>query len=109
MGPLLGQGETVDDLTFAIGKVIVNLLSLELLMQLYLQNKVPLGFDLRRVMAGDSVPESCLTNYDTLGRVIEKYNNDVSTQFMVDESVADLRDAFGHGRIVGFLLFGVGP
>jgi hypothetical protein len=98
---------SLDDYMLAIGRLTLNLLSLELVMRLFLnggsttpdRSRDP-GFDLFAVAVGDNVIENALTNYDSLGQVIKKYNANVSKAMQVDESVVELRDAFAHGRIL---------
>ena len=84
-----------------LGKLITNLQGLELMLRQFLctaKNETiampPIG--------QTNVPENHLTNYDTLGMLIEKYNNEVSEEFpnfTVDASVVELRDALAHGRL----------
>ena len=58
------------------------------------------GFDLFSLAVEDEVPENALTNFDTLGQTLRKYNASVAKGFRVDESVVDLRDALAHGRVL---------
>ena len=54
------------------------------------------------LQVGQYVPENYMTNYDTLGKLIDKYNTYVRTRdttLQLDTKVADLRDALAHGRV----------
>jgi hypothetical protein len=48
--------------------------------------------------------ETYLTNYLTLGRLVDRYNNSLKTEerkkFTVDDTVVRFRDSFAHGRLV---------
>jgi hypothetical protein len=93
-----------------IGRILSNLLSLEFALRLFLyefhktdSNEQDQSFDLQSLFVGDWVTETPLTNYDTLGKLIEKVNNkllerDYSEQ--IDPSVVGLRDALAHGRVL---------
>jgi hypothetical protein len=52
---------------------------------------------------GAQVPENALTNWDTLGQLISKYNCVLSAAevplYSVDSSVVQVRDALAHGRL----------
>lgn len=95
---------SLDEHATSIGQIVTNLQSLELVLRLFLgethQEKIEFP-DPKAV----SVPLTHLTNYDTLGRLIRKFNKalneDERKQFSVDEAVVNVRDAIAHGRIVG--------
>ena len=68
-----------------LGRVITNLLSIELLIRAFL-NKYPKSkeaiFDFSEIdksHLGDKLLENSITNYDTLGDLIKKYNLIIST------------------------------
>ena len=97
-----------DKYAINIGRAIINLRSLEFIMRVYLidmelkdsDRKTENLFNLRE---GDLVEENALTNYDSLTRVIEKYNDAVSLideDLKVDPDIVNLRDGIAHGRIV---------
>ena len=84
------------------------MLSLEALLRLALYNKesnpngtLPLGFDIWKTKPGDTLPVNALTDYRTLGRLINDYNTlfPECPQVHIDRRVVELRDAFAHGRI----------
>ncbi len=90
-----------------LGTVLGNLLSLELMLREFLfheAGEVPyVNLDL--VNIGDVVPENALTDYSTLGRLIDRYNaivvlRDVTLTINKDD-VLSLRDALAHGRVYG--------
>ena len=77
-----------------VGKVVGNLLSLELAMRLYLNGATAAPSlenqskcDLFALGVRDEVPEDAMTNYDTLGETIKRYNTSVSSEFRVDPSL----------------------
>jgi len=91
-----------------MGQVIGNLQALEMSLRIFLycqeggSSKAiqPALFNLAK---GDRVVENCMTNYDTLGRVITNYNQAVKSidpTLAVDEKIVNLRDAFAHGRLI---------
>lgn len=88
-----------------VGKLVTNLSSLELLMRLFLHEvelmnggspPVPFGGK-----PGDTFAIGPLTNYDSLGPVIDKYNaavNGIDPSAKVDRTFVRIRDMFAHGR-----------
>jgi hypothetical protein len=95
---------TLEEYTFDVGKLIVNLHSLEFALRAFLWNREggsSWAF-LESLREGNRVQENAFTNYDTLRQLIAKYNGFVSSPFpdlQVDPSLADLRDALAHGRL----------
>ena len=98
-----------NDTLQGIGKILSNLQSLEFALRLFLYElqkahhsswSEPLM--LESLSVGDWVPETPLTDYDTLGQLIKKVNAEIGAQGvcdLVDESVVELRDAIAHGRV----------
>ncbi|MCI0707542.1 MAG: hypothetical protein L0Y80_08685 [Ignavibacteriae bacterium] len=93
---------TLDEHTMLLGKLHVNLLSLELVLRFFLceskgeNAKVPEPVE-------KVVLLTYLTNYDSLGELIKQYNDFVgngSPEHQVDDSVVELRDALAHGRVL---------
>ena len=99
------------DMATSIGRIILNLLSLEITLRLFLDEaQQPSGptqamsLDLHNLAVGDWVPETPLTSYDTLGQLIKKANCELEKHGLperVDDSVVALRDALAHGRVLG--------
>lgn len=95
---------TLEEYTFGVGKLIVNLHSFEFALRAFLWNREggsSWAF-LESLCEGDTVPENAFTNYDTLGQLIIKYNAFVSSRFpnlQINPSLVDLRDALAHGRV----------
>ncbi len=91
-----------------IGKIIMNLQSLEVALRLFLDESVgPPDHNLHfeQLTQGDKVSKSPLTNYDTLRQVMKKFNKRLEALGVskrVDESLVDVRDALAHGRVLGF-------
>ena len=101
-----------DRYALALGKIVSNLQSLEVLLRVFLHNvdkerygSPPPEVGLNKINVGLEVPENYFTNYDSLRDVISKYNNFISKlrqpELRVDETLVALRDAIAHGRVVG--------
>jgi len=79
--------KALDDYFLALGKVVSNLQSLELIIRLFLHNADPRrygasppeagpsGTGLQSLVVGGVVPENYITNYDSLGDLVTRYNN----------------------------------
>lgn len=95
---------TLEEYTFGLGKLIVNLHSLEFALRAFLWNRQG-GSSwkfLDNLQEGNTVSENAFTNYDTLKELIAKYNNlvtSVSSDLCVDSQLVKLRDALAHGRV----------
>ena len=89
----------------SLGRLWSNLLSLELVMRLCILRKrgqeasMPKLDNLRE---GDIVKESALTGYDSLGKVIDKFNAEFKKESWIKEKdkIVRLRDALAHGRFL---------
>ena len=93
---------TLEEHTLNLGKLIVNLHSLEFSLRVFLCEAHKESFLIPNI-GQKSVTETHLTNYDSLGQLIGKYNEIVTSanaQFLVDTSVVELRDAIAHGRVM---------
>ncbi|UVK96093.1 hypothetical protein LOY49_12450 [Pseudomonas atacamensis] len=94
----------IEDYAQAIGKIVANLQGLELLIRSFLHDTLdaqngahqqPFPLD---VAVGIELPADHLTNYDTLGKLIDKYNE---VNPPINKYLVDLRDALAHGRVLG--------
>jgi hypothetical protein len=98
----------------SLGKLVGNLQSLEFLLRGFLATVYDAGpdglingmpKDMGALQIGEKVPVNHMTNYDSLGKLIDKYNGYVrekKSSLVVDkELVVDLRDALVHGRVSG--------
>ena len=93
-----------------IGKIIVNLQSLEFALRLFLDETQShpgaakdVTIDYMNLTVGEWVPENHLTNYDTLNQLIKKVNSELQSRGLserIDESIVELRDAIAHGRVL---------
>lgn len=101
-----------DNYQRALGKIIGNLHSVELILRLFLHNvdlkrygSPPPEVSLDNIQVDNFVQENYFVNYDSLGDLVKKYNDIVASRGMselrVDESTIKLRDAFAHGRVLG--------
>src|SRR5260370_28215351 len=89
-----------------LGKTIANLQSLEFLLRLFLHNtQQPEPTWLEKgptdMAVGDIVAETPLTDWSSLGVLIDRYNASIGGRpsLRVSKSVVDLRDALAHGRM----------
>jgi len=95
-----------------LGRLITNLHSLELVLRDFLLTDTE-GLNksrrharsLKKMRIGQYVAENPFTNYDSLKRLIDKYNKRVETGakgYAVDEKIVKLRDAIAHGRTFAY-------
>ena len=87
-----------------VGKILANLQSLEFSIRLYLHNtqdsdSVRLKRDITSLTVGEEVPENSLTDYSSMGPLIDRYNECVASDLAVDRTLVDLRDALAHSRM----------
>jgi hypothetical protein len=92
-----------------LGTVFTNLLSLEFLLRLFLYDKrsrphtsFARGQNLTGLCVGEVLPENAVTAYDSLGKLIGRYNaiaaRGVASPKLA-ENLVSLRDALAHGRL----------
>lgn len=92
----------IEDHALRVGKLLVNLHSLEYMVRSYFlhceRGEFPAGKPLQR---GQQVALSAMTDYRSLGQLLRDYNNAVAEKFRVDaaDEVVSLRDALAHGRV----------
>jgi len=98
---------TSDDHAKNLGRLMVNLQSLEFALRAVLlkhkEGSEPSG-NLENLTVGDCVPVNSFTSYASLGELIEEFNKLVSQRHSacrVDPAVVDTRDALAHGRVAG--------
>lgn len=99
----------VNEHALALGKLVSNLQSLEFALRAFLVNdeiragsSFPQSANLNNMDIDDVVPLNAFTNYDTLGKLIRRYNSNrtiSSADLRIDETLADIRDAVAHGRV----------
>jgi hypothetical protein len=100
----------MENLFNSIGKIELNLRSLEFALRLLLhdihdikEGKNETVFNLMKVSINEHVPENYLSNYDTLAQLIKKVNfslKDRNLPERIDYSIVILRDTLAHGRIL---------
>jgi len=105
------EQEETDKHALNLGKLVSNLQSLEFVLRAFLANdEIASGassnkyLDLNKVNKGEKVPENAFTNYNGLGQIIEKYNNNqkvISAGLTIDNTLVEIRDAIAHGRASG--------
>jgi hypothetical protein len=72
------------------------------------QTPLPYGTDLLALKPGDVLPKNWLTNWDDLRALIKRYNAICEPSLRIDEEMADIRNAFGHGRVISAAADGAG-
>jgi hypothetical protein len=91
-----------------LGGLIGNFQSLEFLLRVYLYKNhkeqstgLPYGIDFNVLPIGNELPESYLTNFDSLAVLIKKFNflAQQHGSHTIDLSLVDVRDALAHGRV----------
>jgi len=98
----------MDDHAKRLGQLLGNLQSLEFALRAFLQALpsarplgIPHGTDIYAFPVGSEVPESEITSYDSLGKLIEKFNAEMSIRGLsgIDPGLVEIRDALAHGRV----------
>lgn len=100
----------MDEYYQLMGTLVANLQSLEFALRAFLYNKESgpkpanpeFGKNIYDFKVGDCVEETAFTNHDTLGQLIDKYNEIVKSKdstVCVDRGIVDIRNALAHGRI----------
>jgi hypothetical protein len=102
------------DYALNLGRLVSTLQSLEFCLRTFLlendtrkmsHSQNPIKYDELKI--GDRVSEDAFTNYDTLGKLINKYNKivlPIGPELALNKSVVDVRDALAHGRLASFNL-----
>lgn len=97
----------INDFPCALGRLIGNLTSLELLLRSVLHElqhpphtPLPGGRRLISAQRGEHVPLNALTSWDSLGTLITTFNQLHAPPVQVDPTITTLRDALAHGRRV---------
>jgi hypothetical protein len=97
---------TLDEHARQLGGLVGNFQSLEFLLRVFLQGSAPLdgipyGTDIYSFPIGTVLPENELTNYDSLGKLIRRFNAEMTVQGRpeIDGSLVEVRDALAHGRV----------
>ena len=99
---------TLDEHCNLVGRLMVNLQSLEFALRAFLQSLpsarpigMPHGTDFYSFPAGTELPENEITSYDTLAVLIRKFNTEMVTRGepAIDVTIVDVRDALAHGRV----------
>lgn len=105
-----GQCMTFDEHARQLGGLVANFQSLEFALRAFLQGLpsappigIPYGTDIYSFPAGHVLPENELTNYDSLGTLIRRFNAEMSVQGLpeIDSNLVEVRDALAHGRVSG--------
>ena|SRR5689334_257344 len=91
-----------------LGSLVANFQTLEFLLRAFLQQLpgarplgIPQGQDIYSSPVGSELHESELTSYESLGQLIDKYNDEAERRASpkIDRTLVDVRDALAHGRV----------
>lgn len=92
-----------------LGTLFTNLQTLEFLLRLFLYKRrssphisFVRGQNLTGLRVGKVLPENAVTDYDTLGKLIRRYNAIAARKvpsLKIAEDLVSLRDALAHGRV----------
>ena len=104
----MGNIPTFTEKDFAdLGKLWACLLTLEEYLRNYLSWKekgIPTSPNVYEIQEGNFINKDAYTNHDTLGKLIQKFNNDPANREKIgQEKILKIRDALAHGRLVGKL------
>ena len=93
-----------NDHVLRLGKLLGNLQSLECMLRFYLlkRDKGALSLSYWALQVGDEIPSDAFSNYDSLGKMLDKFNVDVASRdakLKLDPSVVAIRDLLAHGRV----------
>jgi hypothetical protein len=99
---------TIDEHAKQLGQLLGNFQSLEFILRAFLQALpsarplgIPHGTDIYVFPVGTELPENELTSFDSLGKLIEKFNAEMSVRGFsgIDPRLVEIRDALAHGRV----------
>lgn len=92
-----------------LGSLVTLLQSLEFVLRAFLANLPgarpsgrPYGEDIYTLPVGTEVAVDDITSYETLGELIDRYNEEVQTRRLgtpIDRTLTEVRDAVAHGRV----------
>ena len=91
-----------------LGKLLGNFHSLEFLLRIFLyklpsaaSSGVAYGTDIYSLPVGTELAECALTDYDSLGQLIDKFNSEMERRTLpqIDRTLVEVRDAVAHGRV----------
>jgi len=86
-----------------LGKLVGNFHSLEFVVRLaikVLSKDATPGVDVHKIRIGDAIPADAICDYDSLGRVIDRYNALVKRADQLDrDALVTARDMLAHGRV----------
>ena len=97
-----------DEHYLRLGKLVASYQSLEFFLRLVLQSLpsarplgIPHGVNICSFPVGKKLPESELTSYDTLGKLIDTYNKEIHAcgGSQLDKALVEVRDTLAHGRV----------
>jgi len=104
---------TPDRYSELVGKTVMNLQWLEALIRMFLYGRRGQEGILFPYTEGARVPETAITNYDSLDALVKKYNaiiKDLSADHLViTNEVVRIRDRLAHGRVLADGSHGISP
>jgi hypothetical protein len=92
---------TLDDHATGVGKIVGNLQALELVLRLFLGESIGQKLEFPNLTT-EEMPETFITNFMSLGVIIEKYNAALlqsEKSYSIGIDAVKIRDAIAHGRV----------
>lgn len=92
----------------SLGKLLGNYHTLEFVLRVFLYHQpgatstgVPHGTDIYSFPVGTELDSCAITNFDSLGELIDKYNAEMQRRHLlkIDRTLVEIRDALAHGRV----------
>jgi hypothetical protein len=99
---------TEDEHKRQLGGLMANFQALEFILRAFLQGLptarpigIPFGTDIYSFSVGTELPENEMTSYDSLGKLIERFNAEMKRRGLaeMDPKLVEIRDALAHGRV----------
>jgi hypothetical protein len=101
--------DQANELSYWIGCWVTNAQSLETVIRAILhdrlssqETKLPYGSNFNDLKKGDIVSINPITDWLSLGKLIDEYNNKIAKvdgSQLIEKEVVDIRDALAHGRL----------
>jgi len=91
-----------DDHIKGLGLLVSYFHALEFTLRAVLKNDEKKALDKTNysaLKAGETVPEDPMSNYDSMGNLILKYNKIAPKELRIEDKLVAIRDAIAHGRI----------
>ena len=102
------QRQEIEFLTLSLGKILLNLLELEMFARIFIESRKNPdiskreGISLPNIQLDSIVERNLLTGIEPLGAILDRYNRECSIKYQVErDKIVFLRNALAHGRVFG--------